>query len=85
MPDIYDRGKPHAPVQSLTGHFVGMQPSTAIGATLDKVWYRGDDVQVLRTQIGELEKQLALRTAALDIKTGRRPPKRMGPTPKGEK
>lgn len=93
MPDVYIAGDPHRPVTTVTGHFIGMQPIGPLaGAKPETTWYRGDDYAVLQKRIAtiegvadarlahisDLEKQVALRDAALDIKTGRKPPKRAG-------
>lgn len=78
MPDAYRKGEPHVPVQSLTGHFLGMQPADlAIVVHAERapsrVWYRGDDFVALKSDRDALQ----VRVAELEQQVRRKPPKRM--------
>jgi hypothetical protein len=59
MPDIYQKGQPHRPWTSLTGHYMGMQAvSPFVESKLPEVWYRGDEHMALVARVADLEREL---------------------------
>lgn len=65
MPDVYSKGQPHVPVADIGGHYVGMHPPLpGLLYKPEKLWWRGDEVEVLQAEITELKRARALSAEA---------------------